>query len=125
MDNVHGFKQGKNKELVYSRDQILTAIDYIIRNTFLPHLQAQHVATAGTLVAANWTSTTGGYTQTINVTGVTATASVIVSADPDYIDEYTQSGIYATGQGAGTLTFFAKYVPSNNLIVNAVVLEVQ
>ena len=120
---VHGFGPGKNKVLVVSMEDFADEVGDVV-NPLLSAKQAQHTHPAGTLVAANWEATTGGYTQTINMTGVTTSNTVIVSAAPANLQEYGASGIYATAQGTGTLTFFAQYLPTNNLIVNAVVLGV-
>lgn len=120
---VYGFGLGKNKNRVYSVEEFPDEVNDIV-DPKLATKQAQHTHPTGSLAVANWTATTGGYTQTINVTGVTAGNTVIVSAAPAFFDEYGSSGIYATAQGAGTVTFFAKYLPANNLTVNFVVLGV-
>lgn len=118
-----GFGIGKNKVLVYSVDEFSTQVNTVV-DPKLALKQNQHGHTTGTLLSSGWTATTGGYAQTINVTGVTSGNTVIVSAAPAFFDEYGSSGIYATAQGAGTVTFFAKYLPANNLTVNFVVLGV-
>ena len=72
--------------------------------------------TMPTLVAANWSSNT----QTVNVTGVTATNVVMVSPAPVNATEYAQCGILCTAQANGTLTFTCTSVPSNDITVNVV-----
>ena len=118
-----GFGIGKNKVLVYSVDEFSAQVNAVV-DPKLATKQAQHTHPTGSLAVANWTATNGGYTQTINVAGVTAMNTVIVSFDPGSLQEGGSCYVYATAQGAGTVTFFAKRKPSNALTVNFVVLEV-
>ena len=71
-----------------------------------------------TLTAAGWSSNT----QTVNVTGMTATGVVMVSPDPTDQSAYTSAGILCTAQAAGTLTFTCTSVPSGDIDVNVVML---
>lgn len=71
-----------------------------------------------TLTAAGWSSNT----QTVNVTGMTATGVVMVSPDPTDQSAYTSAGIICTAQAAGTLTFTCTSVPSADIDVNVVML---
>lgn len=75
-------------------------------------------ATMPTLAVADWSSNT----QTVNVTGVTATNVVFVSPAPASAADYASAGITCTAQGAGTLTFTCTTVPSNAITVNVVCL---
>lgn len=72
----------------------------------------------GTLVAADWSSSS----QTINVTGVTASNNVIVAAAPASQAAYTAAGVICTAQGAGTLTFTCTSTPSTDLTVNVLII---
>ena len=72
----------------------------------------------GTLSSANWSSNT----QTINVTGVTASNNVIVAPAPASQSDYTAAGIICSAQGAGTLTFTCQTTPSSNLTVNVLII---
>ena len=76
------------------------------------------VNTTVTLATANWSSNT----QTVNVTGITATGVVFVSPDPTDQADYTSAGIICTAQAAGTLTFTCDSVPSGDIDVNVVCL---
>ena len=73
-------------------------------------------STMPTLLAANWSSNT----QTVSVTGVTATNVVMVAPAPVNATEYAQCGILCTAQAAGTLTFTCTSVPTNDITVNVV-----
>lgn len=70
------------------------------------------------LTVADWSSNT----QTVNVTGVTASNIVFVSPAPASAADYAAAGIVCTAQGAGTLTFTCTTVPSNAITVNVVIL---
>lgn len=75
-------------------------------------------STMPTLAVADWSSNT----QTVNVTGVTATNTVFVSPAPASMSDYASAGITCTAQGAGTLTFTCTTVPTNAITVNVVIL---
>lgn len=72
-----------------------------------------------TLAVADWSSNT----QTVNVTGVTASNNVMVAPAPASTTDYTSAGIICTAQGAGTLTFTCTTVPSNAITVNVLILN--
>ena len=71
-----------------------------------------------TLAVNDWSSNT----QTVNVTGVTASNNVIVAAAPASQADYTSAGILCTTQGAGTLTFTCTTVPSSAITVNILII---
>lgn len=77
------------------------------------------LAATVTLVVADWSANT----QTVDVTGVTATNSVIVSPAPASQSDYTTAGILCTAQGAGTLTFTCTATPTNAIDVNVLILN--
>lgn len=77
------------------------------------------VPTAPTLAVADWSSNT----QTVTVTGVTASNTVIVSPAPASAVEYAACGILCTTQGTDSLTFTCTAVPANALTVNVVILN--
>lgn len=76
------------------------------------------VNTTITLASANWSSNS----QTVNVTGMTATGVVFVSPDPSDQSDYTSAGITCTAQAAGTLTFSCDTTPTNDIDVIVVML---
>ena len=81
-------------------------------------LAVKQVNTTITLTAAGWSSNT----QTVSVTGMTATGVVLVSPDPTDQSAYTSAGILCTAQAAGTLTFTCSTTPTADLSVNVVML---
>ena len=81
-------------------------------------LAVKQVNTTITLTSAGWSSNT----QTVNVTGMTATGLVFVSPVPTDQSAYTSAGIICSAQAAGTLTFTCTSVPSGNISVSVVML---
>lgn len=84
----------------------------------IPTARLTKVNSTITLTAAGWSSNT----QTVSVTGMTATGVVMVSPDPADQSAYTSAGILCTSQAAGTLTFSCDTVPSGDIDVNVVML---
>ena len=84
----------------------------------IPTARLTKVNSTITLAAAGWSSNT----QTVNVTGMTATGVVMVSPDPTDQSAYTSAGIICSAQAAGTLTFTCSTTPSSDLSVNVVML---
>lgn len=82
-------------------------------------LQSQHTATTATLSSASWSS----HTQTVSVTWVTASNTVLVSPAPSSFADYTNAMIYCSAQASGTLTFTCTTDPSSNITVNVVILN--
>ena len=72
-----------------------------------------------TLTVAGWANST----QTVSVSGVTATNHVVVSYAPASKDDYTAADVYCSGQGSGTLTFTCGEVPASDLTANVLILE--
>lgn len=75
-------------------------------------------ATMPTLAVADWSSNT----QTVNVTGVTASNIVFVSPAPASAADYAAAGIVCTAQAADSLTFTCTTVPSNAITLSVVIL---
>ena len=116
---IYGFDEGKNKNEIYGKDEVIPAV-HTEFDPLLAAKQDKHSTTSATLLAASWSSGS----QTVNVTGVTANNTVLVSANPESVEEYGGCGIICTAQGAGTLTFTCKNTPTNNLSINVVILGV-
>lgn len=58
------------------------------------------------------------------VMGVTPTNTVIISAAPSSIGNYTSAGVFCSAQGAGTLTFTCSSTPSSTITVNVLIIGV-
>lgn len=72
-----------------------------------------------TLPASGWSSKT----QTVNVSGVTATNIVIVTSAPANHITYRDNGVFCSAQGSGTLTFRCSSTPTSSLSVQALILD--
>lgn len=86
--------------------------DLINENTEAMLVNALPTSVMLTLPADGWTSQNGVYTQTAQVTNMSATKSVLASPSADSVTAYSASEIRCTGQGANTLTFTAVSKPT-------------
>ena len=77
-------------------------------------------STTATLAANSWSSNA----QTVTVSGVTATNTVVVSPAPASFAEYSTSVVYCSAQGANSLTFTCTTIPTNALTVNVLILNI-
>lgn len=59
--------------------------------------------------------------QTVSVAGVTAAASVFVGGDLGSEPEYSSCGVYCSAQGDGTLTFTCCFVPTADIVADAII----
>ena len=81
-----------------------------------------------TLTTSGWAQSGNRYSQTVNVTGVTASTPVVlvdvdlsgtdVNADAASLEAWNIVSANNVAQGNGTLTFYALIVPSVNIPVN-------
>lgn len=81
---------------------------------------ATNTSTTVTLTTVGWDATTK--LQTVNITGMTNAKVCIISPTPASFVSYGESGVYASAQGQGTLTFVCEEIPSVDLTVNVVML---
>ena len=81
---------------------------------------APSVGVSVTLTASGWNA--NAKTQTVSVSGVTATANCIITAAPDSYMAYAKAGVRCTAQGAGTLTFACETVPTANVAANVLIV---
>ena len=71
-----------------------------------------------TLTAGGWSNKT----QTVIVTGVTASNTVVVSPAPTSYENYNAYGILCTAQGANSLTFKCDIAPTTSVVVNVLIV---
>lgn len=72
--------------------------------------------TSVTLTSAGWSSNT----QTVTVSGMTATKIVWVSPAPASSADYSAGGVYCSAQGSNSLTFTCATQPSVDITVNVI-----
>lgn len=87
-------------------------VDLINENTETMLVNALPTSVTLTLPADGWVQGDSGYTQTVEVTNMSETKSVMVTANADSITAYSASEIRCIGQGANTLTFTAVTAPT-------------
>lgn len=81
---------------------------------------APSVGVSVTLRASGWNANTK--TQTVSVSGVTATVNLIITAAPDSYMAYAKAGVRCTAQGSGTLTFSCETVPTADVAANVLII---
>ena len=101
-----------------------TADDYIKNKPTIPSRPSDIGAQEAlgtltvTLTAAGWSSNT----QTVTVTGVTSSNTVIISPSPSNMEDYTNAGIVCTTQETNSLTFECDTTPTSAIDVNVVII---
>lgn len=80
--------------------------------------ETKHAAKTAPLPASGWANNT----QTINVTGVKADSTVIISPAPSSQEVWGKAQIVCTAQAEGKLTFECKKTPTAAVTANIVVL---
>lgn len=92
-------------------------------NTALAQVQNKAdkaVSRSVTLYASSWN--TSYKTQSVTVTGLTTDANCIITAAPASYMAYAEAGVRCSTQSAGYLIFQCETVPTQNLIVNVLIL---
>lgn len=88
-------------------------------NEELPNKANKSTSVTVTLAAASWSNNT----QTVSVTGVTATNNVVVSpSGRDSTEAWADGEVLCTAQGSNTLTFTCTTDPTANIAVSVVIL---
>ena len=93
-------------------------VGVINENTEAMLVNALPTSVKVSLTAAGWTASNGVYTQTAQVTNMSATKSVIVNPSADSVTAYSASEVRCTAQGANTLTFTAVTKPTAAISVD-------
>lgn len=86
--------------------------DVINANTETMLVNALPTNVTVSLPATGWTSSNGTYKQSVTVSNMTATKSVIVNPSTDSVTVYSASEVRCTAQGANTLEFTAVTKPT-------------
>lgn len=74
---------------------------------------------SATLFSSDWVNNS----QTVNVVGVTADSTILVTYAPSSKTDYTTADIYCTGQGTGTLTFTCSTPPAVDIVANIIIID--
>lgn len=81
-------------------------------------VRGSKIANSVTLDAKKWNNNS----QTVTLTGMTSSKSIVVAPDPGSHTAYGEAGVYCSAQGSNNLTFKCTDVPANNLTVNVLVI---
>ncbi len=81
--------------------------------------QDEHIERTVSLTVAGWSNKT----QTVTVSGVTASNLVVVGAAPSSADAYGEAVVRCTAQAANSLTFVCEEVPEEALSVNVAIFD--
>ena len=92
--------------------------DLINENTETMLVSALPVSLTVTLTTAGWVAESGVYKQTVNVTGMNATKSVIVNPTLTSGSTYSASEVRCTAQATNELEFTAVSLPTENISVD-------
>lgn len=92
--------------------------DDLDENTKTMLVAALPTSVTAILTAAGWTQSGDVYTQSVSVTGVNNTKSIIVQPNNSTVEAYSSAGIRATAQGANSITFTATTLPTTDISVD-------
>lgn len=95
--------------------------DLLNESTEAMLVNALPVSLTLTLNASDWVADSGVYKQSVTVTGMSATKSVIVNPAGDSVTDYSASEIKCSGQSTNTLEFTAVSQPTG--VINVDVLH--
>ncbi len=90
-----------------------------VRSDGMPPIAFYRTNTTGTLTVAGWSSNT----QSVTITGVTATNDIVVSPAPGSAAAWAAAGVVCTAQAANSLTFSCTKTPTAALTVNVMILK--
>jgi len=94
--------------------------DLINENTEAMLVSALPVSVTLTLTAEGWVSESGVYKQTVTVTGMNDTKSVLVSPTATSASAYSASEVKCSGQSTNTLEFMAVSQPSEAISIDII-----
>lgn len=101
-------------EIDSAEDAARNAIAETIRVSSIARGKASYEETTVTLTAANWANNM----QTVSVEGIDSERTVLVGPHPTYHSDYSEAGIYCSGQGDGVLVFNCTKAPKKAITVN-------
>lgn len=98
----------------------LSRLDGVTSNvqTQLNAKAAKSTTVSATLTVAGWSNNT----QTVSVTGVTASSNLVITAAPASYIAYAEAGVRCTAQGSDTLTFACEETPTQALTANVLIV---
>lgn len=92
--------------------------DDLDENTKTMLVAALPTSLTATLTADGWTESGDTYTQSVSVTGMNTTKSVVISPNSATVSDYSSAGIKATDQNTNSITFTATTLPTTDISVD-------
>lgn len=92
----------------------------VVKTHISSQYQTKHITRTVTLAAGSWSTSKQ---QTVSVTGVTASNTVIIAPTPESFTDYVSAQIRGVSQASGTITFQCGSTPTSNLTVNITILS--
>lgn len=97
-----------------------TIQDIIDDNVETKLVNALPVSTTVTLSSSGWTASDDNYTQSVTVTNMNSTKSVIVQANEGSESNYSNYRVKCSAQATNELTFTAKTIPAEDITVKLI-----
>lgn len=122
-DNYYIYPLTTDKQVIMEDGSRLNAKINNLTNVILGKASAK--TSTATLFVGKW-STNEIITQTVLVFGVLADSdkqAIISVADPGSLDMYLDCNVRLIGSGNGSLTFSCEEIPSENIIVNILIIN--
>lgn len=104
-------------EIDSAEDAARNAIAETIRVSSIARGKSSYGEATVTLTAANWANNM----QTVSVEGVDSEKTILVGPHPTYHSDYSEAGIYCSGQGDGVLVFNCTKAPKKAITVNVAI----
>lgn len=82
-------------------------------------VETKHLSSTVTIPSSGWSDNS----QTVNVSGMTATLDIVIVPAPDSYENWGKFGVYCSAQGEGTLAFVCKNIPDTELTANLLILK--
>lgn len=108
-------------DAIAAQDQTIANISTTMTAALATKQNKQRTANV-TLVPQDWTVSGQNFAQTVAVTGLLQTDSVIVAPEPSSALDYGTYSVVCYAQSPGYLTFLAYGLPSISIIVNLLIL---
>lgn len=86
-------------------------------------LKNQIEKASGTIAASGWSNAGGIYRQIVTVNGVTTSNDVFVTPEEGFKKAYSEAGITAVSQGAGSVTFESEEPPAADIQVKFMIIN--
>lgn len=116
-DTANQLRQDLGEDIKSAENAARNAISETINVSSLARSKAAYEVIPITLAAANWSNNM----QTVPAEGVDSECDILVGPHPSYHSDYSEAGIYCSGQGDGVLVFNCAKAPTKAISVNVAI----